>query len=54
VFVCERRKVAATVNVGIYLGSGCGFDEQVAVFVERFLTTFRCYAFRSGWLPRLR
>ena len=43
VFVGERRKVAATLGVNIDLSAGCGFDEQVAVLVEGFLSTFCSY-----------
>ena len=35
--------MAATLGVNIYLSAGCGFDEQVAVLVEGFLSTFCSY-----------
>jgi hypothetical protein len=41
--VCERLEVAATLGVNIYLSARCRLDEQVAVLIERFLTTFRRY-----------
>jgi hypothetical protein len=43
VFVGERREVAATLGVNIDLSAGCGFDEEVAVLVEGFLSTFCSY-----------
>jgi hypothetical protein len=52
--VCERRKVAATLDVNIYLSARCCLDEQVAVLIERFLTTFRRHFYECVEMPDCR